>query len=174
MSDLRYPIGPFQQSPAPSVADRWDQISQLAEMPSKLRQAVESLTSAQLDTPYRPNGWTVRQVVHHLTDTNLNWYIRIKFALTEDKPVIRPFDEKLWSDLQDARLGPIEPSLLLLEGLHARWVNLFESLESTQWTRELIHPERGVITLDSILPRLAWHGRHHTAHITELRRRMGW
>lgn len=174
MSDLWYPIGPFQAKSSLTPPDRRNYISQLAEIPVRLRAAIENLTPEQMDTPYRPGGWTVRQVIHHLADASLNWYVRTKLALTEDEPLIKPYDEKLWAELQDARSGPIEPSLLLLEGLHARWTSFFESLESADWTRKLIHPERGVITIDATLPILAWHGRHHTAHITELRKRMGW
>ena len=160
--------------PAPSAADRGENISRLAEIPGKLRLAVESLSPAQQDTAYRPDGWTVRQVVHHLADSGLNWYVRTRLALTEDKPAIKPYDEKLWAELPDARFGPIEPSLLLLDGLHARWASLFEGLKPGAWGRELYHSERGVINLDYVLQVTIWHGRHHTAHITELRRRMGW
>jgi hypothetical protein len=174
MADLRYPIGAFQAISAPSAADRRDHILQLAEIPGKLRLAVESLSASQLDTPYRPEGWTVRQVVHHLADSGFNWYIRTRLALTEDKPAIKPYDEKLWAELSDARVGPIEPSLLMLDGLHARWASLFESLEPGDWGRELFHPERGVINLDFVLQVSTWHGRHHTTHITEFRSRMMW
>jgi hypothetical protein len=141
---------------------------------SRLRQAVESLTESQLDTPYRPDGWTVCQVVHHLADSGLNWYVRTKLALTEVRPAIKPYDEKLWAELPDARVGPVKPSLLLLDGLHARWASLFESLAQGDWERELLHPERGVINLDVVLQVMTWHGRHHTAHITELRKRNEW
>ena len=116
----------------------------------------------------------MRQVVHHLADAQLNWYIRTKLALTEDKPTIKPFDEARWAELEDARCGPIEPSLFLLDGLYQRWVKLFEGLAPADWTREFLHPERGDLTIEYTLPMQVWHGCHHTAHITQLRTRMGW
>ncbi len=174
MADLRYPIGPFQAKPVSTQEDRRESLQQLAEAPARLRASVDALSSSQLDSPYRPDGWTVRQVVHHLADAHLNWYTRTKLALTEMQPVIKPFDEKLWADLSDARVGPVESSLSLLEGLHQRWVQMFESLGASDWAREVMHPERGLLSIDVILPMIAWHSRHHTAHITELRKRMGW
>ena len=116
----------------------------------------------------------MRQVVHHLADAQLNWYIRTRLALTEDKPIIKPYDEARWAELEDARLGRIEPSLVLLDGLYQRWVMLFEALTPPDWSREFMHPERGLLTVEYTLPMQAWHGRHHTAHIVELRNRMGW
>ena len=149
-------------------------LEQLNEAPQRLRSAVEGLLPGQLDTAYRPDGWTVRQVVHHLADSHLNWYARSKLALTEEEPVIKPFSEKLWAEVLDARIGPIEPSLSILDGLHKRWGQMFELLGSSDWNRKIMHPERGILTLEAILAMTAWHGRHHAAHITELRRRMGW
>lgn len=174
MSDLRYPIGPFQGKASITPQDRREDLLQLQDAPDRLRAAVEHLSSDQLDAPYRPGGWTVRQVIHHLADSHLNWYARTKLALTEKEPLIKPFDENLWAELPDARYGPIEPSMLLLDGLHTRWTQSFESLGASDWARTMIHPERGALTLDAILPMIAWHGRHHTAHITEHRKRMGW
>jgi uncharacterized damage-inducible protein DinB len=174
MSDPRYPIGQFQSKTPLTAQDRREYLLQISEAPDRLRAACENLSSSQLDTHYRPEGWTVRQVVHHLADSHLNWYARTKLALTEKEPVIKPFDERLWAELPDARSGPIESSVLLLDGLHKRWAQLFESLGASDWVRKIIHPEQGVLTLDAILPMIAWHGRHHTAHITELRKRMGW
>lgn len=174
MSDPHHPIGLFQEKSAVTSQDRQEFLSQLAEMPGRLRAAVKDLSPSRLDTPYRPDGWTVRQVVHHLADSHVNWYARTKLALTETQPVIKPYDEKLWASLNDARVGPIEPSLLLLDGLHMRWVQTMESLKASDWARSLMHPEMGLLTIDAILQMTAWHGRHHTAHITELRRRMGW
>ena len=174
MTDLRYPIGTLQLEVPLTPAARREHIIQLAEVPRGLRTAVDSLSPAQLNTPYRPGGWTVRQVVHHVADASMNWYIRTKLALTETEPAIKSYDEKLWAELDEARLGPFEPSLLLLEGLHARWAEVFESLKPADWDRTLLHPERGRITVETILSILSWHGRHHTAHITELRKRMGW
>jgi uncharacterized damage-inducible protein DinB len=174
MPDLRYPIGQYKSTSSITSQDRQELMRQLAEAPHGLRTSVEDLSPDQLNTPYRPGGWTVRQVVHHLADSHLNWYVRTRLALTENEPLIKPFDENLWAELQDARSGPIESSVLLLDGLHERWAQLFESLEASGWVRKMIHPERGVLTLDAILPMIAWHGRHHTAHITELRKRMSW
>lgn len=153
---------------------RRELLSQIAEAPRRLRAAVEGLSAEQLNTPYRLEGWTVRQVVHHLADAHLNWYVRTKLALTENEPTIKPYAEARWAELHDARHGPIEPSLLLLASLHERWVQLFESLATVDWSRSFVHPERGVLTLDATLPMHAWHGRHHTAQITELQKRMGW
>jgi len=172
--DLRYPIGPFQFGLPFSAHERAVFLSQVADAPAKLRAAVAELSDAQLDTPYRDGGWTVRQVVHHLPDAHLNWYIRGKLALTEHEPTMKPFAEDLWAELPDSRAGAIEPSLQIFEGIHARTVLLFESLAPEDWTRKFFHPERGTLTIQDILPALAWHSRHHTAHISELRRRRSW
>ncbi len=174
MSDLRYPIGPFEAGAPPDFGMRLKMLSELAEVPNRLRAAVAGLSDGQLDTPYRPDGWTVRQVVHHLADAQLNWYVRTKLALTEDEPVVRPYDEVRWAELHDARTAPLEPSLMLLDGLHRRWVELFKSLAEEHWKRKIMHPERGILVLDAMLPMHVWHGRHHTAHIVELRNRLGW
>jgi uncharacterized damage-inducible protein DinB len=174
MSDLRYPIGQFQLKPAMTPEDRRHSLLQLAEMPDRLKAAVEGLPQSCLASPYRPGGWTVRQVVHHLADSHLNWYARTKLASTETDPIIKLYDESLWADLQDAREAPIESSLCLLDGLQQRWVHMFESLGAADWARTMIHPERGKLTLETILGLIVWHARHHTAHITELRKRMGW
>jgi uncharacterized damage-inducible protein DinB len=174
MTDLQYPIGTYKSVDASSREMRTELISQLAQIPGNLRLAVRNLSPAQLDTPYREGGWTVRQVVHHLADANLNWYIRTKLALTEDVPAIATFDQALWSELPDARLGPVEPSLALIDGLNERWVSVFTSMPEAAWERAMSHPERGKITLMSTLPLQVWHGQHHTAQITELRKRMGW
>jgi uncharacterized damage-inducible protein DinB len=172
--DLRYPVGPFKFGLPVSFEDRPLYLAQLAEAPAKLRAAVAGLSDSQLDTPYRPEGWTVRQVVHHLADAHVNWYIRPKLAVTENEPTIKPYAEALWADLPDARTGPIEPSLMMFEGVHARWVLFFESLAPEDWSRKFMHPEWGALTIDDVLPGMAWHCRHHTAHITGLRERMGW
>jgi hypothetical protein len=168
--DLSYPIGRFR----PGDQDRKRILLDISETPGRLRDAVEGLAEKQLDTPYRPGGWTVRQVVHHLGDSHMHSYIRTKFALTQNEPTIMPYDENVWAGLIDARTGPLEASLVLLEGLHFRWVQLLESLTEADWKRNFNHPERGVLPLDINAAIYAWHGRHHTAHITELRKREGW
>ena len=173
-SDLRYPLGPFDLEAEVKRYDRQELLRQMLGAAATFRAATAGLTASQLDTPYRPEGWTVRQVVHHLTDSHVNWYVRTKLALTESEPTIKPFDGERWSELKDAREGPVEPSLLLLAGLHTRWVQLLESLTPAEWSRKLFHPERGWMVLDSTLPMYAWHIRHHAAQITELRKRMGW
>ena len=174
MADLRYPIGPYQGGDAGTAERRAELISELAAIPGNMRLSVKSLSPAQLDTPYREGGWTVRQVVHHLADANLNWYSRTKLALTEDAPAIKTFDEGLWSELPDARQGAVEPSLALLEGLNERWVSMFRNLSDGDWQRAISHPERGKVTISAMLPMQVWHGQHHTAHITELKKRLGW
>ena len=171
--DLSYPIGRFSGETL-TDANRSRILLDIAELPGRLRDATEGLTDHQLDTPYRPGGWTVRQVVHHLTDSHMHSYIRTRFALTQSEPAIMAYDENSWAALKDARSGPLEPSLLILEGLHARWGQLLESMIDADWGRKFIHPERGALTLSTHIPIYAWHGRHHTAHITELRKRMGW
>jgi uncharacterized damage-inducible protein DinB len=174
MTDLRYPIGKFQPKPQLNDDERQALIHQLAEASAKLRQSVSGLMEEQLDTPYRPEGWTVRQVVHHLPDSHFNAYVRMKLAMTEQQPTIKPYEQQLWAELSDAKTAPIELSLTLLESLHKRWVLFLQSLKSSDFARTLNHPESGVMNLDRILQLYAWHGRHHTAQITSLRERMGW
>ncbi len=135
---------------------------------------MRGLTPAQLDTPYRPGGWTVRQVVHHVPESHMNAYVRFKLALTEDEPVIKPYDEARWAMLPDIAVAPVEASLALLEALHLRWVALLESMTNAEFTRRFQHPELGPVRLDQSLASYAWHGRHHVAHITSLRQRMAW
>ncbi|HEV8131997.1 MAG TPA: bacillithiol transferase BstA [Acidobacteriota bacterium] len=174
MTDLRYPIGEFKMPAAITDEQRKRFIDEIAETPAKLRAAVGGLSSEQFDTPYRPGGWTVRQVVHHLPDSHLNSYIRFKLALTEDEPLIRTYDQESWARLEDGRTAPPEISLALLESLHKRWVLLLRSLKPTDFSRKFRHPEWGVLTLDQNLSLYGWHGQHHVAHITSLRERMGW
>ncbi|HEY8259504.1 MAG TPA: putative metal-dependent hydrolase [Gemmatimonadales bacterium] len=175
MEDLRYPIGKFAHAGPLTAADRKACIERIAAAPRSLRAAVAGLTDAQLDTPYRPEGWTVRQVVHHVPDSHLNAYTRLRLALTEPVPTIRPYEEARWAELPDARSGPVEVSLGLLEALHARWVLLLRQLGAGDWPRTFIHPEhRREMTLDELLAMYAWHGEHHVAHITRLRERKGW
>ena len=173
--DLRYPIGPFRFDGNVGTGKREHWIEEIASAPAHLRAAVAGLTTAQLDTPYREGGWTVRQVVHHLPDSHLNAYTRIKLALTEEEPMIKPYLEARWSELPDARDGNIEPSLSLLESLHLRWLMLLRQMKSADWDRQFRHPEHGrVFKISETLALYAWHGRHHVAHITGLRERMGW
>lgn len=172
--DLRYPIGSFKLEGTPTDDDVRRSIDEIAEAPARLRAAVEGLSAKQLDTPYRPDGWTVRQVVHHVPDSHLNSYCRFKLALTEDEPTIKPYHEDRWAELEDSRATPIEVSLALLESLHNRWVLLLKSLEPADFQRTFRHPEIGVVTLAQNVCLYAWHGRHHTAHVMSLRERMGW
>jgi hypothetical protein len=173
-SDLRYPVGRYLPPEPITAAHRPEWIEQIARAPAALREAVRGLSDAQLDTPYRPGGWTVRQVVHHVPDSHLNAYTRFKLALTEDEPTIKPYDEARWATLEDGRHGPPDVSLALLEALHTRWVRLLRSLDAEDFARPFNHPEHGKLTLDWTLGMYAWHGRHHVAHITSLRAREGW
>jgi uncharacterized damage-inducible protein DinB len=172
--DLRYPVGKFSWSGPNTPNQRVQFIAQIAATPDRLRSAVAGLTAEQMETPYRPDGWTVRQVVHHLPDSHLNSYIRCKFALTEESPTIKSYDEALWAELEDSRSTPIEVSLTLLASLHQRWVTLLKSMTPQQFARTFRHPELGEVSLDRNLALYAWHGAHHVGHITSLRERMGW
>lgn len=172
--DLRYPIGKFHRPENISEAQRGEYIDDLAAAPARLRQAIKGLTPAQLNTPYRPGGWTIRQVVHHVPDSHMNSYMRFKLALTEDVPTIKAYKEDLWAELADSRNTPIETSLTLLDALHERWVVLLKSLKDENWQRQFRHPKLGSMPLDVTLALYAWHGAHHTAHITSLRQRNGW
>ena len=173
-TDVRYPIGNATLETGLSEQRRRELIAQIEECPAKLRAAVSGLSPQQLATPYREGGWTVAQVTHHLFDSHVNAYIRFKLALTEDEPTIKPYDEKLWAELEDSRSVPIEVSLGLMDNLHQRWVVLLRSMSAAGFRRKLRHPERGVMDLDEMLSLYAWHSRHHVAHITSLRQRMGW
>jgi hypothetical protein len=170
---LRYPIGSFKASSVSVPADRPSIIQAIADAPAQLRAAVAALTDAQLDTPYRPGGWTVRQVAHHLPDSHANAYIRLKMALTEDEPTIKPYDEARWAELPDSR-APIDSSLAMLEAVHDRWVRVLRAMAPAEWARRFRHPERGVMSIEEQLALYGWHGRHHVAHITRLRERNGW
>lgn len=174
MSDFRYPIGMLQPKDVLTAAERAAAIEQVAATPGQMRAAVAGLSAEQLDTPYRDGGWTVRQVVHHLPDSHVNWYIRFKLALTEEEPLIKPFDEARWAELPDSRETPIETSLTLLDSVHRRWVVLLRAMRPEEFARRMNHPERGVISLDWALWGSVWHGSHHVAHITSLRERKGW
>src|SRR5712692_5875687 len=172
--DLRYPIGKFKFPETVSPDDRLKFIDQIEATPARLRAAIAGLSPEQLETPYRPGGWTVRQVVHHVPDSHLNSYVRFKLALTEEEPTIKPYHEDRWAELADARTVPVEVSLALLDSLHRRWVALLRSLAPSDWARTFRHPELGPVTLEKNLALYGWHGRHHEAHITNLRERMGW
>ncbi|HTC89644.1 MAG TPA: bacillithiol transferase BstA [Bryobacteraceae bacterium] len=174
MEDLRYPVGDFRFPESVSARELATFIEQIAETPAHMRTAVAGLSDSQLDTPYRPGGWTVRQLAHHVPDSHINSYTRFRLALTEDEPVIKPYEEALWAELVDARTLPIEPSLVLLESLHARWVPLLRSLSDAEWKRTFRHPALGLVRLEQNAALYAWHGRHHVAHITALRKRNGW
>jgi uncharacterized damage-inducible protein DinB len=172
--DLRYPVGKFSWPEEVSATDRERLIDIIAATPANLRAAVAGLSDSQLDTPYRPGGWTVRQVVHHVPDSHMNSYIRCRLALTESEPTIKPYHEGLWAELSDSKM-PVEVSLTLLDALHERWVHLLRSLTDDDFASTFVHPGVGkTIRLDQNLALYAWHGRHHTAHITSLSERMGW
>jgi hypothetical protein len=149
-------------------------IEEIAAAPALYREAVHGLDEGQLDTPYRPEGWTVRQTVHHVADSHMNSFIRMRLALTETEPVIRPYDQRAWAELADSRTSPVELSLGLIEGLHARWALLLGGLSEAEFGRGFHHPALGLVRLDMNLALYAWHGRHHAAHITGLRERNGW
>jgi DinB superfamily len=171
--DPRFPIGKFRRTEA-NLTDHTSSLEVLAALPEKLRAAVEGLSTVQLDTPYRDGGWTVRQLVHHVADSHTNACIRIRLALTEDWPTITPYDEKLWAELPDALTAPPELSIRLLDALHYRWVLLLRALSEDQWQRGYIHPQNGRQSIAEAVALYDWHSRHHTAHIVELRKRMGW
>jgi hypothetical protein len=172
--DLRYPIGQFDPATVITPKDRQVFIDQIAEAPAKLRTAVAGLNEEQLATPYRPDGWSLRQVVHHLPDSHINSYMRFKLAMTEDQPQIRTYNEERWAELEDARNGPLEISLNLLDWLHQRWVLFLRSLNDDDFKRTFQHPEWGSVSIEMASAIYAWHGRHHVAHITALRERNRW
>jgi uncharacterized damage-inducible protein DinB len=174
LENLQYPIGRFMAPTFVTAVDRGKWLRAMADAPAQLRAAAAGLNDEQLNTSYRPGGWTVRQVVHHLADSHLNSYVRMRLALTEDHPTIRPYDENLWAKLGDAKSAPIGMSLDLLDALHRRWLALLGDLSAGEWRRNYFHPETGDMTLEVVLALYAWHGRHHTAHITSLRQREGW
>ena len=172
--DPRYPIGKFELPKEVTPTLRQAAIDDTAATPAKVRVAVAGLSDAQLDTPYREGGWTVRQVVHHIVDSHMNAYVRWRLALTETQPTIKPYEESAWANLEDARSAPVEVSLKLLEALHERWVRLLRSVKTEDYARTLLHPDFGVKNLDWLLFLYTWHGKHHTAHISELRKQKGW
>ena len=171
--DLRYPIGNFDKSIEITPENRQQLIETIEELPEKIKSATNDLSDEQLDTPYRPSGWTVRQTVHHVADSHLNSFIRFKLALTEDVPLIRPYFEDRWAELADSRM-PIDVSIKIIEGIHARWTNLLRSMSDEDFNKQLNHPDSGVWTLEKMLALYGWHSRHHTAHINNLRIRNNW
>jgi len=176
LETLQYPIGRFswdaQTGSDSDQRDEWLRV--IGDTPGEVRRVVSGLTEEQLDTPYRPGGWTVRQVVHHYADDHLNTYVRCKLALTEEAPVIKAYGEALWAELPDARLGPIEPSLSLLAALHQRWIATWRAMAKSDWLRTFQHPKRGPVSLEHLAALYAWHGKHHVAQVRALRVRNGW
>src|SRR5215510_7619608 len=173
MNDPRYPIGKFNYEGPPSEEQRKKLIEDIAQTPAALCAAVKGLSPQQIETPYRDGGWTVRQVVHHVPESHMNAYIRFKLALTEDEPTIKPYMEDRWAQLADTGKTPPEVSLVLLERLHDRWTRLLRSITTDQWKRSFRHPELGLVSLEKNLALYSWHGKHHLAHVTELRKRLG-
>jgi uncharacterized damage-inducible protein DinB len=172
--DSRYPIGKMEMPKEITSAKRQQAIESIAATPKNLREAVRGLNDGQLDTPYREGGWTVRQVIHHVPDSHMNAYVRLKLALTEDKPTIKTYDESVWANLADSKSAPIEVSQKLLEALHERWDRVWRSLKVEDFSRPLVHPDIGERNIDWLLFVYEWHGRHHAAHITELRKQKAW
>ena len=174
MSDPRYPIGKFSYT-GPLSSEQYQQfLADIEQTPARMRAALDGLSEQQLDTPYRDGGWTLRQLAHHVPDSHMNSYIRFKLALTEDSPTIKPYMENVWAELPEAKHAPIEVSLALLDVLHERWMLMLRKLTETEWKRTFRHPELGAMSLEKNLALYAWRGRHHVAHITSLRNRMGW
>ncbi|MBW3656770.1 MAG: bacillithiol transferase BstA [Gemmatimonadetes bacterium] len=173
-ADPRYPVGRYRPEREIDADQRAEWIQQIADTPARFRQAVQGLGDDQLDTPYRDGGWTVRDLVHHLPDSHMNAYIRVKLGLTEENPPIKTYDEAAWAALPETGVTPAEVSLALLDGIHVRWVNTLRGMGEGDWARTIQHPEWGAMRLDQLLGLYAWHGRHHVAHVTRLRERNGW
>lgn len=173
-TDLRYPVGPYVRPTSIDSSTRAASLSDIADLPRHLTAAINGLTDAQLDTPYREGGWTVRQVVHHLPDSHLNAYLRMKLAATENRPAVKTYDEKAWSELDDARTGAVVLSLPLIFALHARWSAWLQTLDETTLGRTVQHPDWGDVSIDVLINIYGWHCRHHVAHITALKARQGW
>ena len=175
LEDLRFPIGRFSRPDSISMNQIEEYIKTIENLPDKLIHSVFGLMDEQLDTPYRPGGWTIRQVVHHLADSHMNSYIRFKWSLTEDNPTIKAYDEKMWAEMTEASQAPVEISLKLLEALHVRWVMVLRNMSESDFQRKFVHPKSGrEVSLDTNLALYAWHGEHHFAHIANLKRRKGW
>ena len=174
MADLQYPIGKLSLDPDVTPEKRMRWIADISGAPGLFRTAVAGLTESQLDTPYRDGGWTVRQVIHHMADAHIQSLVRFRLALTEDNPAITGYDPAKWGELPDAKTGPVAVSLDLLEAIHARWLLLLRAMTPTQFSKTFRRPDGQEISLDRLLQTYAWHGKHHAAHITGLRERMGW
>lgn len=172
--DLRYPLGKWKPEPSIDAGTRASLIKQIAAAPADLAAAVKGLGDRQLDTPYRDGGWTPRQIVHHIADSHMNGYVRCKLGFTEDNPTIKPYAEQHWAETADGKSAPLDVSLPVIEGLHKRWVQFLQSLDDAAFKRTVQHPEKGPMSIADLLQLYAWHGRHHTAHITGLRQRQGW
>jgi uncharacterized damage-inducible protein DinB len=172
--DLKFPVGDFSPPEQVTAEMREKFIETIEKLPPNLRDAVENLSDEQLETAYRPAGWTVRQVVHHIADSHLNSFCRFKLGLSENAPTIKTYDEAMWAETADAKEAPIESSLSIIDGLHARWTRLLKSMSDDDFERKINHPERGEMTLGTLLALYDWHSRHHTAHITKLRERNEW
>lgn len=172
--DLRYPIGTF--SPVGEITSEMREkfIQTIEELPEKFRAAISNLSEEQLDTAYRPEGWTVRQLVHHVADSHMNSFCRFKLGLSEDNPTIKPYDEALWAEMADSKNAAVDLSLNVIDGVHARWAMLLKSMSEADFERKINHPERGTMSLNSLLALYDWHSRHHTAHVTKLRERNNW
>ena len=173
LEQLKYPVGRFTYDPQTTPYKRSIWLTSVEQLPAEMKEAVTGLSDEQLDTPYREGGWTIRQVVHHVADSHMNAYVRVKLALTETSPAIKTYDEKLWAELPDSRLS-VEVSLGLLEMLHARWMVLLRTMKEEAYARRWRHPEHGERTLDYLLQLYAWHSRHHVGHVRSLRERMRW
>jgi hypothetical protein len=174
LDPLRYPIGPARKAESFTPQERSAAVDGIRRLPHELRSAVYALSDEQLATPYRPGGWTVRQLVHHVADSHMNAYIRMRLGLTEDWPAIVPYQEQLWANLEDAHSAPVKTSLDLLDALHLRWVQLLSSLDEPDWKRGFLHPENGRQSIEQAAIIYDWHGRHHVAHVTQLSTRLGW
>lgn len=172
---LSYPIGKFKFNSDADAKEIQNWISEIEKLPAQLKDAVQGLSDSRLDTPYRDGGWSVRQVAHHIADSHMNAYIRFKLALTEDKPTIKPYQEKLWADMDDSTKLSIEPSLSLIGPLHERMVYVLKAIKGAQFDRSVYHPEsKRDMSVKFLIALYAWHGKHHVAHIIELRKRMNW
>lgn len=174
MDDLRYPVGPHDALAPVTHAQVEAAIRDIRELPANLRAAVDDLDEEQLNVPYRPGGWTIRQLAHHLADSHVNAYARLRLALTEERPLIRPYDEQRWAELPDAKSFAIAPSLALLDGLHLRWSHLLDALGPADFERRLVHPDLGEFSVAQLTCLYGWHSRHHVAHATSLRKRRAW